>query len=97
MLLNVVVLVGALFDGPAACPVAALAGVLSRAGPVQSLHTQQTMLTICTRAAVPKTSSDSTVLSEASQHTSHALTENQLSWLIYTGLENARRRKNAGP
>ncbi len=52
MLLDVVVLVGPLFDGPAACPVAALAGVLSGAGPVQSLHTQQTMLTICTRAAV---------------------------------------------
>ena len=65
MLLNVVVLVGPLFDGPAACPVAALAGVLSRAGPVQSLHTQQTMLTICTRAAVQSTPSDSTVLSEA--------------------------------
>ena len=34
MLFNVVILVGPLFDGPAACPVAALAGVLCRAGPV---------------------------------------------------------------
>ncbi len=40
VLLDVVVLVSPLFDGPAACPVAALASVLSRAGPVQSLHTQ---------------------------------------------------------
>ncbi len=66
MLLDVVVLVGPLFDGPAACPVAALAGVLSRAGPVQSLHTQLMTLTMCTRAAVQYTSSHSTVLSEAS-------------------------------